>query len=99
AAKEPRPHVTPDHSALYRRAMAAAGDRLGAAYGIRAKAERRDAVGAVKSEVVGALVEAGSDDPSLKQTVSEVFKKLEADVVRGQILDKGERIDGRDLKT
>src|SRR5690606_6621536 len=68
-------------------------------YDIRAKAERRAAIGAAKDKVKAALIVEGDPSSPKPQAVGEAFKKLEADIVRGAILDKGTRIDGRDLKT
>ncbi len=47
---------------------------------------------------MAAMVPADSD-PSLKVKMGTVFKLLEQDVVRGDIISTGHRIDGRDLKT
>ena len=44
---------------------------------------------------MSAEVEAGHD----LQLAGKMFKELESDIVRGQILDTGIRIDGRDTKT
>src|SRR3546814_2632647 len=49
----------------------------------------------VKDEAVAAF----ADDAGAAAQVSGLFKGLERDIVRGQILDTGERIDGRDTKT
>ena len=67
------------------------------AYGILNKLERQTAVGAVKKAAIEAFknVEAGIDD----NLINSKFKSLEADVVRGQILKTGKRIDARDTKT
>ena len=67
------------------------------AYGILNKLERQAAVGAVKKAAIEAFkdAEAGIDD----NLISSKFKSLEADVVRGQILKTGKRIDARDTKT
>jgi len=98
AAKEPRPHTAPDYSELYDRAKGIAGDGLRAAYGIRAKAERRAAIDEVKQRLLTELVPADAPAGTAQQ-VGTVFKKLEQDVVRNQILDDKTRIDGRDLVT
>src|SRR3546814_19669715 len=49
----------------------------------------------VKDEAVAAF----ADDAGAAAQVSGLFKGLERDIVRGQILDTGERIDGRDTQT
>ncbi len=68
-----------------------------AAYAITDKAKRRDAVDAAKKSAVEKFKnpEAGISD----QLVVGKFKSLEADVVRGNILKTGKRIDERDTKT
>ena len=97
AAKAPRDHHAEDHAELFARVSEIADSDLKTAYQIINKAERRDAVDAAKSKVVEALVdeEAGVTG----QMVGDLFKKLESKIVRGNILDNGSRIDGRDLKT
>ena len=66
-----------------------------AAFGIRNKLERQDAVAAAKETILAGLSEEEQADPGL----DSVIKKLESDVVRWDILDHGRRIDGRDLVT
>ncbi len=97
AAKPPRDHHVEDHADLFARVSEIADSELKTAYQIINKAERRDAVDAAKAKVVEALVdeEAGVTG----QMVGDLFKKLESRIVRGNILDNGSRIDGRDLKT
>jgi len=99
AAKEPRDLPAAADKALYEKVKALAAADLAAAYDIRAKAERRAAIGAAKDKVKAALLVEGDANAPKPQAVGEAFKKLEADIVRGAILDKGTRIDGRDLKT
>ena len=45
------------------------------------------------------LFQEGADQSFTKEQVGEVFKELQAKVVRWNILDTGIRIDGRDVKT
>ena len=72
---------------------------LAAAYAIAGKTERRAAIGEVKEKVMAELLPAEGEDGPTRQQLSEIFKSVEAATVRNQILDKGTRIDGRDLKT
>jgi len=99
AAKEPRELKLPDHSALYERVRGLAEQDLRVAYSNAGKGERHDAIAAVKAKLVAELV--SPDDPTAPtaQIVAEMFKKLEKSIVRGEILDRGIRIDGRDVKT
>ncbi|NKD77754.1 polyribonucleotide nucleotidyltransferase [Haematospirillum sp. H1815] len=69
---------------------------LETAYRIPAKAARQDAVSAVKEKAFAAL---DSSNEAALQVAPEVFKVLEADVVRSNILNTGVRIDGRDTRT
>ena len=73
-----------------------AGD-VAKAYEIQDKLERQAAVGAVRKAAIEAFAdeEAGFDE----SLITSKFKSLEADVVRGDILKTGKRIDGRDTKT
>src|SRR5688500_9468715 len=78
---------------------AAIGDRLGAAYQIRNKAERRDTIQALKKEVIGGLaaqIEANGWNPA---EVSKEFGELEYQTMRGSVLSTKVRIDGRALDT
>ena len=75
------------------------GDALKAAFAIADKQERQDAVSGAKSIMTEALA-AEIEDGSLESAaVSGAFKNVEAEIVRGNILDTGKRIDGRDLVT
>ncbi|WP_366556336.1 polyribonucleotide nucleotidyltransferase [Aquibaculum sediminis] len=71
------------------------GDALTAAYGNADKVERQAAIAAVKADALASL---GEEEDKLA-VFSGVFKALESDVVRGQILAGKPRIDGRDTKT
>ena len=84
-----------DHSAL---AADIAGEfeaDLRAAYTEVDKVARQSKVGDVRK----AVAEKFSSDEVDGQTVGGLFKKLEKKIVRGQILETGSRIDGRDTKT
>lgn len=96
AAKEPWAEPAP----LYTDALAAqvadiARADLAAAYGIKEKKERQDAVSAAKAKVMEAL----GDHEEGGMAVASAFKSLEKNTVRRSILDTGLRIDGRDTKT
>jgi polyribonucleotide nucleotidyltransferase len=72
-----------------------AGPKLREAYKEVVKQQRYEKIGAIKSEMVAQLEAEGLP----KEIVVSEFKALEADIVRGNILDTGHRIDGRDLVT
>ena len=97
AAKDPWPMAEPDPAvaSLRQRIDELARGSIAAAYGERVKQVRQDAVAAAKKEAMAKLAEEGLDTERAKG----LFKALEADVVRGAILDTGLRIDGRDTKT
>ncbi|MEW5421651.1 polyribonucleotide nucleotidyltransferase [Amorphus sp. 3PC139-8] len=101
-AKEPREHSVPDTSALMAKVKEIAEADLRAAYQIPVKFERRDAISAVKEKVVAKLCTeegAAGGEVYAKEAVGGQFKALEAEIVRGRILDDKIRIDGRDLQT
>ncbi|MCR4283644.1 MAG: polyribonucleotide nucleotidyltransferase [Bauldia sp.] len=99
AAKEPRPMNVVDNAALYARVKEIAEADLRAAYALTGKTERHDAIDAVKARLAETLAPEGAEDAPSAQLIGEMFKKLEKAIVRGDILAKGTRIDGRDLKT
>ncbi|MEE4238056.1 MAG: polyribonucleotide nucleotidyltransferase [Anderseniella sp.] len=97
AAREPRDHQPDDNSALTARAKEIAGEDLKKAYAIAGKEERRDAISTAKKKVVEALCNPDDENAPAENKVGEVFKSLEADIVRGQIIETSKRIDGRGL--
>ena len=99
AAKEPRAVNLPDNSALYAKVREIGEAGLRDAYAITGKTERHDAITAVKDKVVATLVPEGATDAPSSTLLADMFKKLEKAIVRNDILDKGTRIDGRDLRT
>jgi polyribonucleotide nucleotidyltransferase len=97
AAKAPWPlPADVDTSDVKARLEALVGDDLKAAYAEREKQARTDLLSAARKKVDQAAAEDDSLDASV---ASGVFKKMEKSLVRGQILDSGVRIDGRDTKT
>jgi polyribonucleotide nucleotidyltransferase len=99
AAKEPRELTVVDNSELEKEMLGLFEKDLRAAYSISAKQERYAAVGAVKEKMMAHFFPEGAEPKYDKQRVAGVFKKLEAKIVRWNILDTSKRIDGRDLKT
>ena len=96
-AKEPWdvPEPAPEVEALREQLAASVSDDLREAYKIVKKQDRVEAVAAAKAKAVEFLDE---DEPAAN-AVSGILKGLESDIVRGNILDTGVRIDGRDTKT
>ncbi|HRD78837.1 MAG TPA: polyribonucleotide nucleotidyltransferase, partial [Hyphomicrobiaceae bacterium] len=72
------------------------GDDLRQAFATPEKQKRNDMVEKAKEKVVASLLaaDASADD---KVLVGDVFKAVEMEVVRGNIIRTGRRIDGRDL--
>src|SRR5262245_33652370 len=100
AAKEPRELKVIDNAALEKDMLALIEKDLRAAYAIPNKMERHKAVDAAKAKVVAHFLPEGVENPPHpKAQVANVFKELEAKIVRWNILDTGNRIDGRDVKT
>ena len=100
AAKEPRDLTVVDNAALEKEMLDLVEKELRAAYAIPDKMERHKAVDAAKERVMGHFLPADVENPKYaKLQVAGVFKDLEAKIVRWNILDTGNRIDGRDVKT
>ncbi|MBL6952209.1 MAG: polyribonucleotide nucleotidyltransferase [Alphaproteobacteria bacterium] len=95
AAKEPWDLAAPeDHSALEGRVADLIGADIRAAYSEPVKQTRTQMLAEAKAKATQGL----SDDPDAG-AIGGVIKKLEKSIVRGQILDSGKRIDGRDTRT
>ena len=100
AAKEPREHVAPDHSALEGEMLQLVETDLREAYKITDKQARYGAVDAAKAKVTAHFLPEGAEETKYtKEEVGAVFKSLQAKIVRWNILDTKSRIDGRDLST
>jgi polyribonucleotide nucleotidyltransferase len=100
AAKEPRELQAVDAAVLEKDMLALIEHDLRAAYAIANKAERHQAVDAAKAKVVAHFCPDGVENPRYPaQQVADVFKTIEAKIVRWNILDTGRRIDGRDVKS
>lgn len=95
AAKEPFDFQSPDYSALYTRVKELGEADMRAAYAIRDKSERQDAIAAAKAKIKESLSEEELEDENL----GSALKKLESGILRGDIINGGARIDGRDNKT
>ena len=95
AAKEPFNFSAPDISALYGRVAAAGETQMRAAFALRDKQERSNAIDAASAAIKGALSAEDLADINLGSAI----KKLESSILRGDIINGGARIDGRDNKT
>ncbi|TNF21809.1 MAG: polyribonucleotide nucleotidyltransferase [Rhodobacteraceae bacterium] len=91
AAKEPFDFQPPDYSDLYEAVKAAGETQMRDAFAITDKQERTSAVSAARSAIKESLSEEQLDDPNL----GSALKKLEASILRGDVVKTGKRIDGR----
>lgn len=94
AAKDPFEFDAPDHSDLFARIKAAGENDVRAAFALTDKRERGNAISAARKQMAESLHEEGEDQPS---GLGACMKRLESEVVRGDILTSGRRIDGRGL--
>ncbi|MCH2249690.1 MAG: polyribonucleotide nucleotidyltransferase [Cognatishimia sp.] len=95
AAKEPFDFQAPDYADLYAAVKAAGEEQMRAAFAITDKQERTAAVSAARDAVKAALSEEQLEDANL----GSAMKKLEASILRGDVVKTGKRIDGRDTTT
>jgi len=97
AAKEPWDVAEEEvDEGLRQRVEAAAEAGLRSAYAERVKQARVNKVAAVKQEVLAGFADA---EDGAADKAAGIFKSLEKSIVRNEILDTGQRIDGRDTKT
>jgi polyribonucleotide nucleotidyltransferase len=99
-AKDPweLPVEAPAHAALKEKISGLVGADIGAAYLERVKQGRHEKLSAAKKKMMESLA-AEADAGHDLQDAAKIFKELESEIVRGQILDTGVRIDGRDTRT
>jgi polyribonucleotide nucleotidyltransferase len=97
-ANEPMeiPAPAPEIDALYDRVAGMIEGDLRAAYGETVKQTRVEKISAAKKKAVEALAGDESVNPTM---LGGIFKHLEKDIVRRDILKTGKRIDGRDTRT
>ncbi|MEZ0237279.1 MAG: polyribonucleotide nucleotidyltransferase [Methylophilaceae bacterium] len=97
--KEPWNWVPPETDAvMVEKLTALAANDINAAYQIKSKQARSSKLDEIKSRVLGEMITADTDTNAANQIKDALFK-LEADVVRSQILNGEPRIDGRDTRT
>lgn len=94
-AKEPWDYTPPDHSDVMPRVRELAEAGLRDAYNLTDKQERYGKVGDVKSATKEALTGEDATDPVNGVVLGGLLKDLESEIVRGQIIETGGRIDGR----
>ena len=77
----------------------AIGPRLGEAFQVRDKLQRRDAISAIKKDVVESLAGRVAAEGWNPAELSKEFGELEYSTMRNSVLDTKVRIDGRALDT
>ncbi len=95
SAKEPFDFTPPDYADLYAKVKSLGETQMRAAFALRDKQERTNAIAAARAAVKAGLTEEEAADPNL----GSAFKKLESSILRGDIINGGARIDGRDRTT
>ena len=95
SAKEPFDFQAPDYADLSK-AVAKAGEKaMRKAFALTDKQERTAAVSKAREAIKAALTEEQLADENL----GAAMKKLEASILRGDVVKTGKRIDGRDTTT
>jgi polyribonucleotide nucleotidyltransferase len=74
------------------------GDKLAAAFQIKDKLQRRDAVAALKADVLAALKAQADEKAWPAADLADEFEDLEYHTVRDSVLKTKQRIDGRGLE-
>ena len=87
------------NEALVAALKAAIGDRLTQAFAVRDKLERKDAISALKKDVLASLAEQSEANGWKAAELSKEFGELEYQTMRDSVLATKVRIDGRALDT
>ena len=91
AAKEPFNFEAPDFSALLKNVKKLGEKKMRSAFTITDKQERQVAVAETREFIKSKLSDEELEDPNL----GSAMKKLEAGILRGDVVKGGKRIDGR----
>jgi polyribonucleotide nucleotidyltransferase len=96
AANEPFDFTPEDYSHVTKAVRDLIGDELRAAYAIKKKHDRHEAIGLAKKKALDALAKSETNpegyDPGL---LGSAFKEAESDILRRDVIENGRRIDGR----
>ncbi|HWA70272.1 MAG TPA: polyribonucleotide nucleotidyltransferase [Rhizomicrobium sp.] len=98
AAKDPRPVPQDTNGPLREKIRAATTAELTKAFQLPIKFERRDALSAIKKKFAAEFVGEGEGKVAAN-VYGSLLHDIEADVMRGAVLDTKKRVDGRDLTT
>ncbi|MEM6490191.1 MAG: polyribonucleotide nucleotidyltransferase, partial [Pseudomonadota bacterium] len=96
AAKEPFDFQPDDHAALFARVAELGEAKVREAMAVRDKQERGAAISAAHDAILAGL---SDDEKANEGALKSCLKALDSKVLRGDVLDGGKRIDGRDLTT
>ena len=100
AGTKPSDWVAPaKNTALISALQEAVGGKLGEAFQVRDKLQRRDAISAIKKDVVETLAGRVAAEGWNPAELSKEFGELEYSTMRNSVLDTKVRIDGRALDT
>ena len=95
AAKVPFEFESPDYSELAEKVSSIGNGKMREAFAVADKLERQGRIAEVRSMIAETIDEESQADENLP----EAIKKLESGILRGDIIDGGNRIDGRDRET
>ena len=96
AAKDPFEFEPEDYSGLYAKVKGLGENAMRAAFAITDKLDRQEAIAAARETIKEGLTE---EELEQESTLKTCFKVLESEVLRGDVIKTGKRIDGRDLTT
>ncbi|MET0548303.1 MAG: polyribonucleotide nucleotidyltransferase [Xanthomonas sp.] len=100
AGTKPSEWVAPaKNEAMIAALKEAVGDQLASAFQVRDKLQRRDAISAIKKDVLAQLAPRAATEGWVAADLSKEFGELEYQTMRGSVLSTKVRIDGRALDT
>jgi polyribonucleotide nucleotidyltransferase len=100
AGTKPSDWVAPaKNEAMIAALKEAVGDQLASAFQVRDKLQRRDAISAIKKDVLAQLAPRAAAEGWVAADLSKEFGELEYQTMRGSVLSTKVRIDGRALDT
>ena len=98
AGTKPSSWAAPEKNAAMIAALKeAVGSQLASAFQVRDKLQRRDAISAIKKDVMAGLAGRAESEGWNAGEMSKEFGELEYQTMRGSVLDTKVRIDGRKL--
>ncbi|MCW0365811.1 Polyribonucleotide nucleotidyltransferase [Xanthomonas sacchari] len=100
AGTKPSDWVAPSkNEAMIAALKEAVGEQLAAAFQVRDKLQRRDAIAAIKKDVLAQLAPRATAENWVAADLAKEFGELEYQTMRGSVLSTKVRIDGRALDT